>query len=100
MRRGMAQSQHFKGGAHLSHLLDFIHAETGDPNASARLADDKPLRFQTPERLAYRHMACAELLGNMILAQPGPRFERTGDDAIGKRLADPHRDCVVFSCCH
>lgn len=97
---GMTQCQHFKGGAHLGYFPDFVHTETGDSNAPAWLADNKPLRFQTPKRFSHWHMARAKLFGNMILTEPGTRFERTRYDAISKRLADPHRDCVIFGFGH
>ena len=96
MRDRIAQGQRFESGPHLGHLPDFFEAESCNANASARLAHDKPLRFQTPKCLTHRDMARAEFFGNMILPEPGARFQRPGNNPVGQRLADPNRNCVVF----
>ncbi len=94
MRRGVAQRQNFKRGAHLGYFSDFFDAETGDANATARLADHEPLRLQAAERLPYRHMARTELFGNMVLAQLRSGLDRAGNDPVGKPPADPRGDGV------
>ena len=100
MRSGIAQRQGFERSPHLDHFPDVFETETGNANASARLADDKTLRLQTPERLANRHMAHAKFLGNMILTKPGTRLKLAGNDTLGKHLADPDGNGLVFGGLH
>lgn len=56
--------------------FEVIKAEACEPRPPAWTSDHRALRFQTPERLARWHMARAEFLCNVILPQPGERFER------------------------
>jgi len=89
VRCSVAQSQHFKRGAHFGDFPDFLKTEARDTNASAGLAGDESLGLQTPERLTHGHMTRAEFLGNMILPKPGARLKRAADNAVCKHLADP-----------
>lgn len=92
----MLQSQNFETCPHFGDFLDLVKTDTRDPHSTTRLAYNQPLRFQTPERFAHGNMACAKLFSNMILSQSGTRLECPCDDAISKRPADPHRECIIF----
>lgn len=71
MRRRIAQGEYFEHSAHFRNLADLVQAETGDPDAAARLALHQSLRFETAKCFPHRHVACPEFLGNVILPQPG-----------------------------
>ncbi len=94
MRRRMTQRQHFQRRPHLRHFLYLIETETCDPHTATGLTDDKPLRFQPPKRLAYRHMTGTEFFGNVILPKPRPGGDRAGDNPLGKHSADTGGDRV------
>ena len=94
MRGGITQRQHLKRGAHLGHLPHFLQTKAGNANTPARLAHDQPLRFQSPESLAHRHMADAELFGNVVLAQLRAGLDRTGNDTVRQYSADLRSDGV------
>lgn len=94
MGRSMTQRQHFQRGPHFGDLFHFVEAEAGNPYTPARLADDQPLGFQPSKRLAHRHMAGAEFIGNMILPEPCTGSDHAGDDSLGKFSTDTGGDCI------
>lgn len=100
MRRGIAQGECFQRGPHFGDLAHLVRREAGDPHPAPRLALDQPLGLQAPERFAHRHMAGAEFLGDMILAQSRARLDPAGDDAGGQFAADPDGKGFVFRTRH
>ncbi|OWK22452.1 hypothetical protein AJ88_09720 [Mesorhizobium amorphae CCBAU 01583] len=82
----MTQRQHFERRPHFGDFPDLAKVERRDTHATARLADRQPLRLQTPERFAHRDMAGLEFLGDMVLSQPGARFDGARYDAVRRTL--------------
>ncbi len=94
MRRCMTQRQHFQGGSHFGHLFHLVETETRDPHPPARLADDQPLRLQSPKGFTHRHMTGTELVGNVILPEPCPGGDHAGNYSLGKFSTDTGGDRV------
>ena len=68
----LAQRQRLESSAHLCQFKHVRRLERRRPHAPSRFHHGQPLRFQPPERLAYRHMARAEFGGDVVLTQPLP----------------------------
>jgi len=96
----MAEGKAFERSAHLGHFADGREIERGDADTPARLANGEPLRFEPAKRFAHRHMACAELVGDMVLPQASTRLDGPGDNAVGKRPGDPSSYGVIAICVH
>lgn len=67
MRSGMAESKTLKLRPHLGHLPDFIQVEESNANPPPRLADHQTLGLEPAKGLTNRHVARAELPGDVIL---------------------------------
>lgn len=89
MRCRVPKCQNFKNGPHFSKLPDLFITETGNANAPAGFHHDQTLRFQPPKSLTNRHMAGAEFLGKMILPQPRPGLDLTGNNPARQFTTDP-----------
>ena len=70
------------------------------PSSSSRSKHRRAISGETPypARLAHRNVARAELLGDMVLPQLGARFQRTGDDPVGKNPAGLTMNLLYVDC--
>ena len=77
--------------AHLVGAADLPGREAADERAAVRTELDEPARLQLAQRLPDRRPADAELLGESLLAQPGPGRKRAVEHARvqgGSELVD------------
>lgn len=95
MRGSMAQGKPLKLRPHFGHFPDFIQIEESNANPSPWLTDHQTLGLKAAKGFADRHMACAELLGNVILPKLASRLQLTRDNALGQGAADPPHEGVV-----
>ena len=114
--RGQPRDHRLEREPHLVELLEVRRRKLGNAHPQPRMRHEQPLRLQLPQRVADRHAADLELLGEPLLRQPlagsqapgehvvpqaggdllgqGPRFEllRSGNDVVyGTRYAGRER---------
>src|SRR5581483_4237639 len=90
LRRRHLGRERLELGADEERLLEVVARDRADAHAAVRHEGDETERGEAAERLAHRRARHLELLGELLLAEDGPRRELAGDD----RLLDHERDVV------
>jgi hypothetical protein len=85
---GEARGQAVQAAADLVDVDDPAAVEVQDAYAAPRHDDHQVLAGQQLERVAHRGAAGPELGGQLVLAQPGSRWDPLGDDGLGQHLGD------------
>jgi hypothetical protein len=88
--RRQPRDDRLQGEPHLVKLLEVRRRQLGHAGAQAGIADDQALGLQVAKRVADRHPADAEPLGERFLRQALARGQSPGEHVV----ANPRRDLL------